>query len=179
MLIKDLIEKDKQLQEDLKDDDTCGLCATHDAAERTLKKVLYCPHCHEELDITDEKLMEYLPEVTFDKFVPVGEWYADPDEEINMLPIAKCKHCGEYFALDLQKIYYHGGHGIYYTRCKHFLPKHNENEMIDKIKPTIEQYLNRYENEDGLTSWNLACWIARDLETYVAELIEDNYKEIK
>ena len=51
--------------------------------------------------------------------------------------------------------------------------------MIDRIKPTVEQYLNRYEKEDGLTSWNLACWIARDLEKYVAELIEDNYREIK
>lgn len=41
MLIKELIEQDKQLQEDLKDEDTCGLCATHEAAYRVLEKNWY------------------------------------------------------------------------------------------------------------------------------------------
>lgn len=172
MKISELIEKDKQLQEDLKDEDCCGLCATHEAAYRQLDRVIYCPHCHTAIS---EGFQYSLDE---DDFRVVGDWYADPDEEIRMLPILKCEECGEEFALVPMRVIHNYNHDVYYTGKKHILPKFNERDFVKKIEPDIENYLNRYKKEKDLSTWNLATWISRDLEQYICELIENNYKEI-
>lgn len=180
MLIKDLIEKDEQLKQDIEDDDCCGLCATHDAAYRILEKTIYCPHCGKPARNGFE-VVNYdnnNGSINHDGFVAVGEWYADLNEEINMYPVIKCVECDKEYILVPQKVIHNYNHDVYYTGRKHILPKFNENDLVNKIKPSIQEYLDRYKTDTYLTASNLALWIARDCEKYVAEMIENNYKEI-
>lgn len=177
MLISELIKKDEQLQKDLEDRDCCGLCATHEAAYRQLEKVLYCPHCGKPVEVT--KGQDWGDLIEFDKYAPVGDWYADPDEEIRMWPIIRCEHCGDEFALTPMRVIHNYNHDVYYTGKKHILPKFSHKELVDILIPNIQNYLDRYETEHNLNAWNLATWCAHDIEAYVSTLIQDNYKEVK
>ena len=173
MKIKNLIEMDKQLQEELKDEDTCPLCAIHEAAQRTLTKNLICPHCGK------ENVVEFANNlIKVDRFAAVGEWYGDPEEDITILPIWKCYNCGKEIVLKPTRIIHNYNHDVYYTGKKHVLPKFDDWKFAEAIKPSVEQYLRRYKNEKDLTIDNVCLWIARDIEAQVRQLIEENYDEL-
>lgn len=153
MLIKDL-KLDKQLQEELKDEDTCELCAIHNAAERIIPSI-ECPECHTYLDMEDFSL-----EI-------VGEFYGEDDEWIQRVPVIKCPNCHNEIALFPQKIIHHYGHDVRCTGGKHAIPNFSSVDLALKIKPSIEQFLRR----NDVTADNLAMWVANDFESYFKELL--------
>lgn len=108
-------------------------------------------------------------------FVAVGDWYADEDEQIRMLPVCKCYNCDEEFILVPQKVIHNYNHDVYYTGKKHVVPKYKVMDLANEITPSIEQYLSRKD----VTPDNLAMLVAYDMEEYVSKLLEDNYRSVE
>ena len=88
-----------------------------------MEKELVCPFC-------GSTNTEQLHEMDETNFAVVGDWYADEDEQIRMLPVCKCYNCDEEFILVPQKVIHNYNHDVYYTGRKHVIPKYKVMDLV-------------------------------------------------
>lgn len=143
----------------------CGLCKIHEIVSKlkdTAEIFFDCPFCQKEVAVNSYDF----------EVVPVGETNSiDPDEDIAMLPVKTCDHCGEYIALMPKKIIWNANHDIYYTGGKKYLQNwYVENDLISRMRIPAKNFLDRLKaGETQLNEWHISCWLAREAEHYLAE----------
>lgn len=142
----------------------CELCLLHETVTKQIVSdvVCECPRCREQLVIN---INDY-------GLTTIGETNtADPAEQIGIYPMALCSKCSGYFALMPVAIQYNGNHDIYCTGGKKYLGDwYSESELIKRMLPSAKQFTDRVRaGETQLTEWNVACWLSREAQSYLAE----------
>jgi hypothetical protein len=160
MKAEDILKEEEITEED------CGVCKLHEEAYKKLTSV--CPHCNTPIKL--DGVLEDTIEV--DDIVVVGETNGyNRDQNVELMPIRKCKKCSQYIAFKPIPIIYNANHDIYYTGGKDYTVVGEDIKMSDRMKGQIKNYTERLKAGENLDSWNLIYWMEGAMQQQIAEIL--------
>jgi len=156
-------------ESDIENVEGCDVCETHSIAYDKIKNGVSCPYCKE---INEFKTLTF----TNDDYIVVGEENVyDAEHEINKYLSFQCIKCGEDIILIPEKVIYNANHDIFYTGGRSYIDDSECEDIFknvqDKIKQSIENYLQRIKDGEEIESFYPSLWCRRDMESAIAEYL--------
>ena len=150
-------------------DSHCVCCTVSDVGSRLLTPDITCPHCGVVL-VRSGNLIDLREDTE-----AIGESNGiEEDQKVFKAQVYNCE-CGKRSALAAIPIQYNANHDVYYTGGKHYLQDFQEKfpkkKMEEAITKALTNYIERKEQGENLSPWNIFTWIAYDVEHCIAEYL--------